>query len=104
MRQKERYPVMIDGREYTIVGHFSQEHIEAVTEVVNHQLSQLQTIDPQLSTQDRALLMAINAVSDQLLKEQKIMELETQIGQQVSKDSSADNNQSFKGNIPFERS
>ena len=106
MRQKERFPVMIDGREYTIVGHYSQEHIEAVTELVNQQLSQLQALDPHLSMQDRALLMAINAISDQLLKEQRIMELESQMDSQgqLTLDTSEQDAPMKSRRIPFERS
>lgn len=100
MRQKEKHVVIIDGREYTIVGQYSRAHIEAVTEVVNQQLSQLHALDPHLSTQDRALLMAINAISDQMIKEQTILDLE----QQLKLDLSEDDSQPSKGKIPFDRS
>ena len=104
MRQKEKHVVIIDGREYTIVGQYSRAHIEAVTEVVNQQLSQLHALDPHLSTQDRALLMAINAISDQMIKEQTILDLEQQVEQQLKLDLSEDDSQPSRGKIPFDRS
>lgn len=76
MNNKRRIKVTIDGRDYTIIGSQPAHHIEAVVEIVNNQLSQLSKLDPRLTSEDRALLMAVNAVSDQLLKEEKIMKLE----------------------------
>ena len=70
---------MIDGDSYTIVGKYSNEHINVVVDIVNQQMRQLAEIDPTLSVKDRAILMAINAVSDQIVKENKILSLEEKI-------------------------
>ena len=69
----------IDGRDYTIIGSQPLQHIEAVVDIVNSQLNQLKSLDPRLSVADRSLLMAVNAVSDQVQKEKKIMDLEAQL-------------------------
>lgn len=79
MEGKRRYKAVIAGKPYTIVGSRSTQHLNAVTELVNQQLRQLEELAPELSVADRCVLMALNAVSDQLVKEQTIVELEEQI-------------------------
>ncbi|HFI0463367.1 TPA: cell division protein ZapA [Streptococcus suis] len=79
MSQKKRFKVTIGGQPYTIVGDRSDAHMNAVVELVNNQLKQLEELAPQLTTADRSILMAVNAVSDQLLKEAQIAELQAQI-------------------------
>lgn len=79
MEEKRRFKVTIAGRPYTIVGNRSDGHLNAVVELVNAQLQQLSELAPELSEADWSILMAVNAVSDQLLKEERIMALEAEI-------------------------
>ena len=79
MSDNKRFKAMIDNRQYTIVGDKSSQHMTAVIELVNQQLDQLKEIAPELSVVDRSVLMAVNAISDQLSKEQQIIELEEQL-------------------------
>lgn len=99
MEEKQRFNVTIAGRPYTIVGNRAQEHMDAVIEIVNTQISQLLELAPHLSMMDHSILMAVNAVSDQLLKEAKIVELETEIAQ--LKESLQ--HQATNGNIPYRK-
>ncbi|MCT4487034.1 cell division protein ZapA [Levilactobacillus parabrevis] len=64
--QTHRFKAVIAGKTYTIVGQTSDEHMRAVTEVLNQQFTQLKQLSPNLSKEDAAILMAFNAVSDQL--------------------------------------
>ncbi|MBS1005715.1 cell division protein ZapA [Levilactobacillus brevis] len=61
-----RFKAVIAGKTYTIVGQATDEHMRAVTEVLNEQLTQLKQLSPNMSKEDAAILMAFNAVSDQL--------------------------------------
>ncbi|WP_203641745.1 cell division protein ZapA [Levilactobacillus andaensis] len=61
-----RFKAMIAGKSYTIVGQATDEHMRAVTDVLNEQLTQLKQLAPNMSKEDAAILMAFNAVSDQL--------------------------------------
>ncbi|AKP63642.1 hypothetical protein FC99_GL000431 [Levilactobacillus koreensis JCM 16448] len=61
-----RFKAMIAGKSYTIVGQATDEHMRAVTDVLNEQLTQLKKLAPNMSKEDAAILMAFNAVSDQL--------------------------------------
>lgn len=79
MDEKNRFNARIAGKEYTIVGPQTKPHMDAVVALVNTQLEQLNEIDPELSIIDRAILMAINAVSEQLLQEDRIMALEAKL-------------------------
>lgn len=79
MEDKQRYQTRIEGRPYTIVGHRSPQHMDAVVQLLTQQLDQLKQLDPTLSVEDRAILMAINAISDQLVKERALMDLENKL-------------------------
>lgn len=108
MLSKRRFKVTIDGKDYTIIGKQTTEHIEAVVEMVNTQLSQLGKIDSNLSQHDRALLMAVNAISDQFLKEKQIIELEKEIARLKQKGLNPSSlpegrSQSFEAELPYQR-
>ena len=79
MENKRRFRAVIEGTEYTIVGNRSATHLNQVVELVNSQLAQLAELAPNMSARDRAILMSVNALSDQLVKEQRIAELEAQL-------------------------
>lgn len=64
--QTHRFKAMIAGKTYTIVGQATDEHMRAVTTVLNQQFEQLKTLSPKMSKEDAAILMAFNAISDQL--------------------------------------
>jgi len=61
-----RFKAVIAGKTYTIVGQATDEHMRAVTEVLNEQFTQLKQLSPNMSKEAAAILMAFNAVSDQL--------------------------------------
>ncbi|VTU54105.1 Stimulator of FtsZ polymerization and component of cell-division Z-ring [Lactobacillus brevis ATCC 367] [Lacticaseibacillus rhamnosus] len=61
-----RFKAVIAGKTYTIVGQATDEHMRAVTEVLNEQFTQLKQLSPNMSKEDADILMAFNAVSDQL--------------------------------------
>ncbi|MCF7523418.1 cell division protein ZapA [Levilactobacillus brevis] len=61
-----RFKAVIAGKTYTIVGQATDEHMRAVTEVLNEQFTQLKQLSPNMSKEDAPILMAFNAVSDQL--------------------------------------
>ena len=64
--QTHRFKATIAGKTYTIVGQATDEHMRAVTTVLNQQFEQLKTLSPKMSKEDAAILMAFNAISDQL--------------------------------------
>ena len=64
--QKRRFKAEIAGKTYTIIGPGTPEHFQATTALLNEQLAQIQKLAPELSLQDAAVLLAFNAVSDQV--------------------------------------
>lgn len=79
MVERDRYRAEIAGKNYTLVGSYSKEHLDGAVQLVNLQLEQLAQLAPDLSTEDLAILMAVNAISDQMIKEKRIMDLENQL-------------------------
>lgn len=63
---KRRFKTEIDGKTYILVGEGTQEHMQAVSDLLNEQLAELKEAAPQISDKDRAILLAFNAISKQL--------------------------------------
>jgi len=77
--EKRRFKATIAGRSYTIIGTRPDEHMKVVAETVNEQLKQISNMSKDLDPERRAILMAINAVSDQLNMQQEMMKMEKKI-------------------------
>lgn len=73
--EKRRYKIKIAGKVYTIIGKAQPEHMEAVAKIVDQQLSEIKELMPSLSSEQAAILLAINAVSDQLYKQKELTKL-----------------------------
>lgn len=80
-KEKRRTKVVINGKEYTIVGDKSAAHIELVAETLNKQLDDLKALSTGLSKEEQAILVAVNAVSDQIENHQRMIKLEEKIKQ-----------------------
>lgn len=65
---RRRFKAVIDGQTYTIVGNKSEAHMRAVTSIMNQQLTQLKKLAPDMTKEEAAVLIAFNAISDQLQK------------------------------------
>ncbi|MDY4065161.1 MAG: cell division protein ZapA [Ligilactobacillus agilis] len=73
--QVRRFKVEIDGQTYTMIGKHSPEHMKAVVDTVEEQLNQIKEMMPSLSKEKAAILIALNAVSDQLEKQAQLNQL-----------------------------
>ncbi|HBA1691494.1 TPA: cell division protein ZapA, partial [Enterococcus faecium] len=60
----------------TIIGRETKHHMDIVTKLINEQLAELKQLSPQMDNEQAAILMAVNALSDQLKKQERILELE----------------------------
>ncbi|WP_319471515.1 cell division protein ZapA [uncultured Trichococcus sp.] len=72
---KRRFKTIIAGKTYTIVGNKAPEHLTAVSELVNAQLEQIKEAAPALGREERGILVAVNAISDQITKQVEMEEL-----------------------------
>jgi len=64
--QTHRFKAVIAGKTYTIVGQATDEHMKAVAQLLNQEYDQLKKLSPDISKEDAAVLMAFNAISNQL--------------------------------------
>lgn len=76
---KTRYKAEIAGQTYTIIGSESKPHMDAVVSLANKQLNQLKKAAPETTREQSSVLLAINALSDQLHMQEKINELTEKI-------------------------
>lgn len=77
--QKKRYKAVIANQSYTIIGRESKEHIDMVTRLVNDQLLEIMQLSPQTDQEQASILLAINAVSDQLKKQEQLLVLQKKV-------------------------
>lgn len=78
--QKKRYKAVIANQSYTIIGRESKEHMDMVTRLVNDQLLEIMQLSPQTDQEQASILLAINAVSDQLKKQEQLLVLQKKSG------------------------
>lgn len=76
---QNRYKATVDGQDYTIIGQESKQHMDMVTALVNEQLNEIKQLSPGIPTEKAAILLAINAMSDQLLKQEENLKLQKKL-------------------------
>lgn len=79
VNQKRRTKVEINGKEYTIVGAKSSAHVNLVADTINKQIEELTSLSSNLSKEEQAILMAVNAISDQITTQQKMIKLQEEL-------------------------
>ena len=73
---KKRYKAVINNQTYTIIGHESSQHMDMVTKLVNDQLKEIKGLSASINTEEAAILLAINAIIDQLKKQEELLKLQ----------------------------
>lgn len=79
--EKRRAKVMIDDKEYTIISNKSTAHIKLVAETINKQLIKLDELSNNLSKEEQAILVAVNAISDQIDYQNQMIQLEEEMNE-----------------------
>lgn len=79
--EKRRHKTTIAGRPYTIIASKTPEHLQAVADLVEEQISQIQKAMPVLDIEQRSVLVAVNAVSQSLDRQQELDQLKERIAQ-----------------------
>lgn len=64
--EKRRYKANIAGKNYTLIGPGSTEQFDAVTTLLNDELAQIHRLQPSISIEDAAILLAFNSLSGQV--------------------------------------
>ena len=77
--EKRRTKVVINDREYTIIGNKSTAHVKLAADTINKQIEDLNHLSSTLSKEEQAILIAVNAVSDQIELHEKMIELEKKV-------------------------
>ena len=72
-KAKRRYKAVIANQSYTIIGQETSQHMDRVTRLVNEQLQEIRQMAPQTSQEEAAILLAVNAISDQLKKQEELL-------------------------------
>ncbi|WP_429970713.1 cell division protein ZapA [Fructilactobacillus sp. Tb1] len=75
MDNKKRFKAKIGNKDFTFIGTSSEEHMESVTKILNDELSKIKGQVKNISDEDAAILLAFNAISDQLNKQLEIDDL-----------------------------
>lgn len=78
-QKKQRYRATIAGKTYTIIGKKSHQHMHSVIHLLNTQWDDLSKVMPSSSDAEKAILLAVNAISAQLDKQMEIEALKKEI-------------------------
>lgn len=74
-KQKSRFKAVIENQNYTIISNENPKHMKMVIELVNDQLKEIKKMSAGLDSEQAAILLAINTVSDQLKKQEELLKL-----------------------------
>ncbi len=75
VKQKNRFKATIENQNYTIISKEDPKHLKMVTDLVNDQLKEIKKMSAEIDSEQAAILLAINAVSDQLKKQKELLDL-----------------------------
>lgn len=78
-QKKQRYRAAIAGKTYTIIGKKSHQHMHSVIQLLNTQWDELSQVMTTSTDTEKAILLAVNAVSIQLDKQMEIEKLKQEI-------------------------
>lgn len=79
LEENKRYKANIAGNTYTIIGKESHYHMDIVNQLANEQLETIMKNAPKLSTEQAAILLAINTLSVQIKQQETILDLKKDI-------------------------
>ncbi len=71
---KKRFKLNIAGKNYVVIGDSTSEHMLAVAQLADEQYKEIRQTLPTVTREDAAILLAINAISDQLKKQKELDE------------------------------
>lgn len=77
--EKRRYKTTIAERPYTIVAKKPEEHLKVVSEIANEKIDQLKDVMPNLDVEQRAVLIAVNAISESMERQAELDELKEKL-------------------------
>ncbi|MCJ7839813.1 cell division protein ZapA [Lederbergia sp. NSJ-179] len=63
-QEKVRVSVVIHGKQYTITGTESPDHMKDVAEIVDEKMREIHSINPNLNTETLAVLTAVNSIHE----------------------------------------
>lgn len=81
LEENKRYKATIVGNTYTIIGKESHYHMDIVNQLANEQLETIMKNAPKLSTEQAAILLAINTLSVQIKQQETILNLKKDISE-----------------------
>ncbi|XIF20394.1 MAG: cell division protein ZapA [Acetilactobacillus jinshanensis] len=64
--KQQRLKVKLNGHVYTFVGRSSLSNMKATAHLLQQQLQQIKRLSPRVSNENAAILLAYNAISNQL--------------------------------------
>lgn len=79
LEENKRYKATIGGNTYTIIGKESHYHMDIVNQLANEQLENIMKSSPKLSTEQAAILLAINTLSVQIKQQETILDLKKEV-------------------------
>ncbi|SJZ41504.1 cell division protein ZapA [Pilibacter termitis] len=79
MVEKTRYKTEIAGNTYTIIGNETKTHMDMVSQLVNEQMKEIKELAKGTTNEQAAILTALNAMSDQLKKQEQLLSLKKEL-------------------------
>ncbi|MDR1567875.1 MAG: cell division protein ZapA [Streptococcaceae bacterium] len=75
MSHKKRFKSFVDGKPYVLISTAGDHLLRTATDIVNEKFEQIKTSAPQSSREDIAVLLSLQVVIEQILREDKLSKL-----------------------------
>ena len=79
--EMKRYKAKIAGETYTIIGSESHYHMDIVNDLANEQIELIKSKSPSLTSEQAAILLAINTLSVQVKQQEVILDQRKEIAE-----------------------
>lgn len=104
MSNKKRFKALVDGKPYILITTANDQLLRTATDIVNEKFQQIKEHAPQTSREDVAVLLSLQVVAEQILREDELEKAQKtieQLNQQLEQlKSEVDKKQSDLTHLP----
>ncbi|MBS7577645.1 MULTISPECIES: cell division protein ZapA [unclassified Enterococcus] len=81
MSNKKRFKSLVDGKPYVLITTANDQLLRTATDIVNEKFQQIKEHAPQTSREDVAVLLSLQVVAEQVLRENELEKIKQEVNQ-----------------------
>lgn len=81
MSNKKRFKSLVDGKPYVLITTANDQLLRTATDIVNEKFQQIKAHVPQTSREDVAVLLSLQVIAEQVLRENELEKTKQEVNQ-----------------------